>query len=131
MGEASAYGSAFARGSLIVEPGRKTLYVSGTASVDVQGAVVALGDIRGQLDCMFDNVRALLVRAGMDLDDVVGATAYLKRADDYRDFLTVAAARGLSAELPMAVVVAHICRPEWLCEIEVCAMQAKPAQSAG
>ena len=126
MGEASAYGSAFARGSLIVEPGRKTLYVSGTASIDVRGAVVAMGDIQGQLHCMFENVRALLVRAGMDLRDVVSATAYLKRAADYRDFVTAAAARGLTAELPIAVVVADICRPDWLCEMEVCAVQSKP-----
>jgi len=125
MGEASAYGAAFARGSQLVEPGRKTLYVSGTASIDVQGDIIAIGDIQGQLDCMLDNVRALLVRASMDFGDVVSATAYLKRADYYGDFLTAAAAHGLSAEMPIAVVVADICRPEWLCEIEVCAVQAK------
>ena len=126
MGEASAYGSAFARGSLITEPGRKTLYVSGTASIDASGAVVAVGDIKGQLDCMFGNAHALLAKAGMDFSDAVNATAYLKRADSYRDFLGAAAAFGLPAELPMAVVVADICRPEWLCEIELCAVLATP-----
>ena len=126
MGEASLYGSAFARGSQIVEPGRKTLYISGTASIDAQGAVVAVGDIHGQLACTFDNVRALLARSGMHLSDVVSATAYLKRKDDFRDFLKAASAQGLPAETPTAVVVADICRPDWLCEIEVCAVQIRP-----
>jgi len=124
MGEASAYGSAFARGSLITEPGRKTLYVSGTASIDASGQVVAAGDIKGQLDCMFGNVRALLAKAGMDFNDAVSATAYLKRADFYRDFLRARAASGLSVKMPTTVVVADICRPAWLCEIELCAMRA-------
>ena len=128
MGEASAHGSAFARGSQIVEPGRKTLCISGTASVDATGAVVAAGDIRGQLDCVFANVHALLVRAGMDSRDVVSATAYLKRADDYRDFLASATAHGLSAETPTAVVVADMCRPACLCEIEMCAVRTSPDQ---
>lgn len=128
MGEASAYGSAFARGSQIAEPGRKTLYLSGTASIDATGAVVAAGDIRGQLDRMFANVHALLVRAGMDFRDVVSATAYLKRAEAYRDFLTSAAAHGLSAETPTAAVMADSYRPECLCEIEVCAVRTSPEQ---
>jgi len=126
MGEASAYGSAFARGSRIVEPGRKTLYISGTASIDAQGAVVAVDDIKGQLDRTFENLRALLTGSGMDLCDVVSATAYLKRQDDFREFLKAASAHGLAIETPTAVVVADICRPEWLGEIEVCAVQAGP-----
>ncbi len=129
MGEASTYGSAFARGTQLSEPGRRTLYVSGTASIDGQGAVVAAGDIRGQLDRMFGNVRALLATAGMELGDAFNATAYLKRKDDFRDFQQAASAHGLSEDLPLAVVVADICRPEWLCEIEVCAVKAGPTES--
>jgi enamine deaminase RidA (YjgF/YER057c/UK114 family) len=124
MGEASAYGSAFARGCRIVEPGRETLYVSGTASIDADGSVVAVDDIRGQLDRTFENLRALLAGSGMGLGDVASATAYLKRKDDFREFLKAASAHGLSAQTPTTVVVADICRPEWLCEIELCAAKA-------
>jgi enamine deaminase RidA (YjgF/YER057c/UK114 family) len=127
MGEATTYGSAFARGSLVTEPGCKTLLISGTASIDAKGGVVAVGDSKGQLDCMFGNVRSLLAKAGMDFGDAVSATAYLKHADSYLDFLRAAAAHGLSPQLPTTVVVADICRPEWLCEIEMCAMQALPS----
>jgi enamine deaminase RidA (YjgF/YER057c/UK114 family) len=126
MGEASAYGSAFARGSLLAEPGRKALYISGTASIDGKGRVVAVGDVEGQIACMLGNVRALLAKAGMDFGDAVGATAYLKRAEDYREFYRVALAAGLPTQLPMSVVVAALCRPDWLCEIELCAVQAGP-----
>jgi enamine deaminase RidA (YjgF/YER057c/UK114 family) len=121
MGEATAYGSAFARGSRITEPGRSTLYVSGTASIDARGGVVAVGDIAGQLACMFDNVRALLTAAGMELRDTLSATVYLKSAEHLRAFVEAAAAAGLPADVPAAVVVTQICRPEWLCEIELCA----------
>jgi enamine deaminase RidA (YjgF/YER057c/UK114 family) len=127
MGEATTYGSAFARGSLVTDPGRKTLLISGTASIDAKGGVVAVGDSKGQLDCMFGNVRGLLAKAGMDFGDAVSATAYLKHADSYSDFMRAAAASGLSAQLPTTVVVADICRPEWLCEIEMCAMQTVPS----
>jgi enamine deaminase RidA (YjgF/YER057c/UK114 family) len=123
MGEASAYGSAFARASRIVEPGRNTLCISATASIGAAGAVVAVGDIGGQLDCMFANVQSLLATAGMGFCDVVSATAYLKRATDHHAFLRSAAGRGLPVPTPTAVVVADLCRPEWLCAIEMCAVQ--------
>jgi enamine deaminase RidA (YjgF/YER057c/UK114 family) len=124
MGEASEYGSAFARGSRVIEPGRRTLYVSGTASIDAVGAVVALGDIQGQLERMFKNVRALFAGQAMDMQHVLCATTYLKHAKHRRVYLKAAAAAGLPADLPQVVVVADICRPEWLCEIELCAAQS-------
>ncbi len=124
MGEATAYGSSFARGTLIDEPGRSMVYLSGTASIDAQGAVVSLGSVSGQLDCMLGNARSLLGQVGMDFGHVAGAIAYLKRAGDYGEFLRAAAERGLPASVPTAVVVADICRPEWLCEIELCAAKS-------
>jgi len=121
MGEASVYGSAFARGTLISEPGRNTLYVSGTASIDEQGDIVATGDIEGQLARMFANVRTLLEGAGMNFRHVLAVTAYLKQAGFRHAYAKAAVAAGLPADAPSSVVVAAICRPEWLCEIELCA----------
>jgi enamine deaminase RidA (YjgF/YER057c/UK114 family) len=125
MGDATVYGSSFARGTQLIEPGRRTLFISGTASIDAQGNVVAVGEIQGQLDCMFRNVRALLTEAGMDLGDTVCATTYLKRPEFRGAYSKAAAAHGLAVDVPTAVVVANICRPEWLCEIELCAMRLK------
>jgi enamine deaminase RidA (YjgF/YER057c/UK114 family) len=121
MGEAKVYGSAFARGSRVVEPGRRTLYVSGTASIDAAGQVVAVGDIEGQLQRMFANARQLLADADLDFRDAVTATAYLKQPGFLPAYARAAAAAGLPADLPTAVVVADICRSEWLCEVELCA----------
>lgn len=124
MGEASSYGSAFARAATLCEPGRRWLWISGTASIDRQGQVVAVGDIHRQLGCMFGHVTSLLAQAGMDMGDVKSATAYLKRAGDLGEFRDVAAAHGLAQTIPCAVAVADICRPEWLCEIELCAVRS-------
>jgi enamine deaminase RidA (YjgF/YER057c/UK114 family) len=121
MGEASEYGSAFARGSRIREPGRTTLYVSGTASIDTAGMVVAPGDIDGQLARMFGNVRALLDGNDMAMEQVLSATTYLKQASHRRAYAKAAVAAGLPIDLPHVVVVADICRPDWLCEIELVA----------
>lgn len=121
MGEASGYGSAFARASRIREPGRDALYVSGTASIDARGRVVAGGDIDGQLARTFANVRALLEGAGLGFEHTFAATVYLKQAGFRQAYAKAAAAAGLPGDVPAAVVVADICRPEWLCEIELCA----------
>jgi len=121
MGEASAYGVAFSRAVRLIEPGIERLFVSGTASIDARGSVVAVGNVRGQLDCMFDNVKSLLTRTQMGFADVQRATMYLKHAEDYGEYIKAARAYGLDATVPCPVVVTNICRPEWLCEIELCA----------
>ena len=71
---------------------------------------------------MFINVRALLGGQGMSMKHALCATTYLKHAKFRRAYLKAAAVAGLPADLPQAVVVADICRPEWLCELELCAV---------
>ena len=121
MGEASAYGSLFARGSLLREAGHELVFVSGTASIDQQGRIVARGDAKGQLRCMLANAAGVLAPAGLGLADAVSVTAYLKQARLLPEFRRAAQAAGLPATAPTAIVVADICRPEWLCEIELVA----------
>jgi enamine deaminase RidA (YjgF/YER057c/UK114 family) len=122
MGQAATDGSTFLHGVTVAEPGRQTLYVSGTASpanLDGCADVVAPGDLEGQLDCVFRSVRSLLDRAGMRFADVMSAKAYLRHARDYPMFRQVARSHGLADDVPTTVVVADICRPAWLCEIEL------------
>ena len=121
MGEARAYGSFFSRGSLLREAGQRLAFVSGTASIDQQGRIVAPGDAKGQLRCMLANAAGVLGQAGLGLADAVSATAYLRRAGLLSEFRRAAQAAGLPASVPTAIVVANICRPEWLCEIELVA----------
>jgi enamine deaminase RidA (YjgF/YER057c/UK114 family) len=129
MGEARAYGSFFARGALVREAGQARAFLSGTASIDPQGRVVAPGDAKGQLRCMLANAAGVLGQAGLGLADAVSVTAYLTRARMLPEFRRAAQAAGLPASAPTAIVVADICRPEWLCEIEVVAGRPVTAYS--
>jgi enamine deaminase RidA (YjgF/YER057c/UK114 family) len=106
----------------VAEPGRLSLYVSGTASpatIDGRDDVVAPGDLQGQLDGVFRNVRSSLDQAGMTFADGISAKAYLKHARDYPTFCEAARSHGLADDVPATVVVADIGRPECLCEIEL------------
>ena len=125
MGEASAYGVAFSRAIRLNEPGMQRLFISGTASIDIHGNVVSAGDLHGQLACMFRNVRSLLDEARLGFADVLSATAYLKHAEYLDVFVEAARVSGLDPKVPCAVVATNICRPEWLCEIELFASRVR------
>ena len=113
QGSAFAYGSAFSRAARLQAPGGDTVYVSGTAAVDGAGRTVSVGDAEGQLRATLDNVRAVLRDLGLREQDVVQGVVY--------------AVSESVAELwprhspgwPVALVLADICRPELLVEIEV------------
>ncbi len=125
MNEALSYGSSFSRGLLLRTPGSTTAHVSGTASIDQDGRVVHVGDARGQARRMLDNVSSLLEDSGLGWSDAARATVYLKDCAYLADFDAAWRERGLPADLPLTVSRADICRPEWLCEIEVTACRAR------
>lgn len=124
LNEAPSYGSDFSRGMRVDLPDRSVIYLSGTASIDSEGRVVHPGEIEGQVDRMLLNVEQLLAGQGAAYRDVVSAVTYLKRADDLGAFGRVAERRGFHAAIPNTIVVADVCRPEWLCEIEAIAVRA-------
>jgi len=123
MNEASAYGSDFSRGMRLELEDRAIIYVSGTASIDAKGRVVHPGDIEGQVDWMLKNIEALLASQAAGYADVVSAVTYLKDAAYAAPFRRVAAQHGLPVRIPNTLCVADICRPEWLCEMEVTAIR--------
>ncbi|MFQ5789833.1 MAG: Rid family hydrolase [Acidobacteriota bacterium] len=122
MNEASSYGSAFSRGLRVTREDRVVAYVSGTASVDESGKVLHTGDIEGQVRRMLLNVRLLLGAAGATERDIVSMITYLKQPGDLESFCRVCDDRSFPRDIPGTVCVADICRPEWLCEMEVIAM---------
>ena len=122
LGEASAYGSAFSRGLCVQRPDRTVLYISGTASIDTAGRVVHVGDIDGQCRRMLDNVDALLRPYGATLADTVHAVTYLKDQSYLPVFERVCRERDVPEDLLNTIVVADVCRPDWLCEIELTAV---------
>ena len=124
LNEAPDYGSSFSRGMKVTVGDRVVAYISGTASIDEQGRTVHLGDPEGQINRMLLNVEALLTEGGATLEDVAIAITYLKKPE-YRDAFRKVCAQRSVPDFPNSLLVADICRPEWLCEIEAVAVYEK------
>jgi enamine deaminase RidA (YjgF/YER057c/UK114 family) len=118
LNEAWSYGSSFSRGLTVTCEHRTVAYISGTASIDTEGRVVHVGDIEGQVHRMLLNVEQLLEGSGAKPADLVRATTYLKRGEDFDVFKRVYAEHGFPVDIPHTVCRADVCRPEWLVEIE-------------
>lgn len=121
LSEAWSYGADFCRGLRVVEAGKVTLHVSGTASIDEAGRTAHVGDFGGQTARMLDNVASLLAEQGAGFEHVVSAVAYLRNAADAAALEEAFRARGFGG-FPCAVVEAALCRPELLCETEAVAV---------
>jgi enamine deaminase RidA (YjgF/YER057c/UK114 family) len=115
--DAFQYGSAFSRGALIPQPDHTLIQVSGTAAIDEQGRSLYPDDIRAQIDCTFHKVDTLIGHEGASLEDIAAACVFVKRPEDALVYRECAEAWGLG-NLPAVVMVADICRPELLFEID-------------
>jgi len=112
------YGSAFSRAARSIMPAGDAVYVSGTASIDAEGATTHLGDAAGQIDATIENVRAVLKEMQCGDNDVVQVIAYCKTIEVEKVFNT----RRDSLDWPWITVICDICRPDLLFEIEAIAM---------
>jgi 2-iminobutanoate/2-iminopropanoate deaminase len=101
----------------------KTLYISGTVSVDEGGRLVAPGDMAGQLRSVYANIRRTLEAHGSDFNEVVKETIYttdmnalLKAADLRFEFYD-------KERLPTTswVQVQRLVDPGFLVQVEVVA----------
>lgn len=113
------YGSSFSRAAELRTPGWRRVLVSGTASILPGSHEVAhVGDVDAQIDCTMRAVEAIYGSRGLSWRNVTGALVYLKR-ESYR-----AAWNRWLADHPAfppahaRAIVADVCRPEWLFEIE-------------
>jgi 2-iminobutanoate/2-iminopropanoate deaminase len=59
----------------------KTLYISGTVSVDESGRLVAPGDMAGQMRAAYADLRRTLEAHGADFNEVVKETIYTTNMD--------------------------------------------------
>jgi enamine deaminase RidA (YjgF/YER057c/UK114 family) len=120
---ARSYRSSFSRAVEVACPTHRTLYVSGTASIDPDGHTQHVGDARAQVRRTMEVVDALLASRAMGWDDVVRGVAYFKdiRADRslYDHYCTEQGIR----PFPLAWSHADVCRDDLLFEIEVDAVQ--------
>lgn len=110
------YGVTFERGTAVSYRDRRHLFISGTASIDATGRLLHAGDLPRQLERALENVTALLRNAGADLGSLAMLLAYVRDARDQAPVLQQLRAR--CGQVPIEVVVAPICRPAWLVELE-------------
>lgn len=116
----SEYGVAFERGVAVDYPSERQVYISGTASIDNRGGIVAPGDIEGQTHRMLENIEVLLFEAGASWDDVMHMIVYLRDVADRRVVERIIAER--VGDVPRLITLAPVCRPGWLVESECMAI---------
>lgn len=115
------YGVAFERGTAVDYADRRQVFISGTASIDNKGQIVAPGDIVAQTDRMLENIEVLLREAECGFEDVAQMIIYLRDASDYGVVSRIFAER--FPEIPHVIVLAPVCRPGWLIETECMAVR--------
>lgn len=115
------YGVAFERGAYVDYPDVRMLFISGTASIDNKGDIVAPGDIKTQTHRMLENIGVLMDEAGCDGHDVAHAIVYLRDMAD-REVVEGIFEREWP-EVPRIFVLAPVCRPGWLVETECLALR--------
>lgn len=120
QGEALAYGSAFSRGVLLDVAGRKTIHVSGTASIDAAGNNVHPRDPEAQSVETLRNVEAVLCGGGLGLENICSATLFCKNRVAHEAFSRATRKLGIP-RFPMVSVLTELCRPELQVELEAVA----------
>jgi enamine deaminase RidA (YjgF/YER057c/UK114 family) len=110
------YGVTFERGTAISFGDRKHIYISGTASIDKHGDILYPDNAEMQTQRAIENIQALLHMAGSCLQDMASVLIYIRDGADYsRVQKTVSE---LLPDVPAIILLAPICRPGWLVEIE-------------
>lgn len=110
------YGVTFERGTRLDCGDSRRVFISGTASINNRGEVVHVGDVTAQAERMVENVGVLLAEGGASFADVREVSVYLRNAADYPKVAGMI--EELCSDIPYVVVLAPVCRPDWLIEME-------------
>jgi enamine deaminase RidA (YjgF/YER057c/UK114 family) len=110
------YGVTFERATAVAWRDRTQVFISGTASIDAAGQILHPGNVTRQLDRALENIAALLDQAGATLADMGVIIVYIRDPADHA--LVWQAMRRRFGRAPIEVVVAPVCRPGWLVEVE-------------
>ena len=118
QGSAMEYRSSFSRAVEVALPTHRSLYVSGTASIDREGRSVHLGDAEKQIDLTMAVIHEILTSRGMDWNDVSRGIAYFKNHEDVALFKSYCLKQGIE-RFPLSISHADVCRDDLLFELEV------------
>lgn len=119
------YGVTFERGTVVDYGDRRHIFISGTASIDSNGEIVYPGDVLKQVGRTMENVGALLTEARSGAGDIAQMIIYLRDVADYNTVEEYFQTH--YPEIPRVIVLAPVCRPGWLIEIE-CIAVSRPYQ---
>ena len=123
LNRTSDYGVSFERGTYVDYGDRRHVFISGTASIDNKGRIVHPKDVVKQTHRMWENVEALLAEAGCSYDEVGEMVLYLRDPSDYAVVSKLYQER--FPDKPYVIVLAPVCRPGWLVEMECMAVKAQ------
>ena len=123
LNRTSEYGVSFERGTMVDYGDRRQVFISGTASIDNKGEIMYHRDIRKQTHRMWENVEALLNEADCTFDEVGQMIVYLRDMADYHVVRALFEER--FPDKPKVFVLAPVCRPGWLIEMECIAVKAQ------
>ena len=115
------YGSSFSRGMVIEIEGRKTVHISGTASINATGASTYLGDAEHQSLETLMSISAILERQGGSLSDITAATLFCKTREAWEAWERVSALLSVPS-IPKVCMIADVCRGNLLVEMEAVAL---------
>lgn len=110
------YGVTFERATSVAYRDRKHVLISGTASIDRHGKILFPGDVSRQLDRTIENIEALLDEAGAGLEDMGMFIVYVRDPSDHA--IVWQRMRERVGDAPVEVLLARVCRPGWLIEVE-------------
>ena len=110
------YGVTFERGTALHFEDRTQVLISGTASIDKEGQIVAPGDITRQTERTFENIKALLAEAGAGFESMAQMIVYIRDTADYRKVESYISEH--FPNVPKVITWAPVCRPGWLVEVE-------------
>jgi enamine deaminase RidA (YjgF/YER057c/UK114 family) len=114
------YGSAFSRGMALEIEGRRTVHISGTASINSAGDSIHVGNAELQsLETMLC-IAAILEGQGGGLANITSSTLFCKNREAWEAWNRVSRLLQIPA-FPKICVLADVCRHDLLVEMEVVA----------
>ncbi len=116
------YGVTFERGTAMDYGDRRHIFISGTASINNRGEIVHPLDVEKQTARTFENVQTLLAEAGATMQDTAHIIVYLRDTAD-----AAVVNRYIEKhypDIPRVMVLAPVCRPGWLVEVECMAIKS-------
>jgi enamine deaminase RidA (YjgF/YER057c/UK114 family) len=123
------YGVTFERATAVDYGDRRHIFVSGTASIDNRGQIVAPFDIEQQTERTLENISVLLAEVDATASDLAQMTVYLRDTADYARVAEYL--QQCCPDVPKVIVWAPVCRPGWLIEIECIAVKGVENRGVG